>query len=160
MHHHEMATIAGGMQRGRGFGDVLADDGHVADLAIALTEIEMGEADGAGVVRHFRLLECAVVESDGPRLFAARERDPAVQAPQVGMQRLRQIIAIRGAAKGRSGLCKIALQEVRFSKHDANTQLVFARQRGRRSQQRRKQFDRGSGLAAFERRGGSGDDRL
>ena len=71
------------MQRGGGFGDVLADDRHVADLAIALAEIEMREADGARVVRDLRLLQRAVVQRDGARLFAARKGDAAVQPPQI-----------------------------------------------------------------------------
>ena len=83
MHHREVALVARGVQRGRGFGNVLAHDRHVADLPIALAEIEVGEPDGARVVRDLGLLQRAVVQRDRPRLLAARKRDPAVQAPQI-----------------------------------------------------------------------------
>ena len=82
----EVPPVAGGVQRRGGFGDVLADDGHVADLPVALAEIEVGEADGARVVRDLGLLQGAAVQGDGARLFAARERDAAVQAPQIREQ--------------------------------------------------------------------------
>ena len=64
MHHREMAAIAGGMQRRGGLGDVFADDGHVADLAVTLPEIEVGEADGARVVGDFGVLEGPVMQGD------------------------------------------------------------------------------------------------
>ena len=82
MHHREVAPVAGGVQRGGGFGDVLAHDRHVADLPVALAEIEVGEADRARVVGDLGLLQGAVVERNRPRLLAAREGDAAVQAPQ------------------------------------------------------------------------------
>ena len=81
-------SVAGGVQRGRGFGDVLAHDGHVADLPVALAEIEVGEADRARVVGDLGLLQGAVVQRDRPRLFAARKRDAAVQAPEIRVQDL------------------------------------------------------------------------
>ena len=57
VHQREVAPVAGGVQRGRRLGDVLADDRHVADLAIALPELVVGEADGARVVGALGLLE-------------------------------------------------------------------------------------------------------
>ena len=131
VHHGEVAPVAGGVQRRGGLGNVFADDGHVADLAVALPEIEVGEADGARVVGDFGLLEGAVVQRDRARLFAARERDAAVQSPQIRVQDLGQLLAERVGrpAQYRSGLCKIPLQEVRFSQHDADAELVFARKR-------------------------------
>ena len=158
----EVPPVAGGVQRRGGFGDVLADDRHVADLAVALAEIEVGEADGARVVRDLGLLQRAVVQRDGARLLAAGEGDAAVQPPEIGVQDRRQVLAdgVWRAAEDGSGLCKIALQEVRFSQHDADAEFVVARQRGRRAQQRREQFDRGGGLAALERGAGAGNHRL
>ena len=81
-----MPPIAGGVQGRRGFGDVLAHDGGVADLPVALSEIEVGEADGARVVGDFGLLQRAIVQRDRPRLFASRKRDASVQTPQIGEQ--------------------------------------------------------------------------
>ncbi len=62
--------------------DVLADDGDVADLAVALAELVVREADGARVVRHLGLLQRAAVQRDGARLIAARRREAAVQPPE------------------------------------------------------------------------------
>jgi hypothetical protein len=47
MDHREVALVTGGVQRGRRLRNVLADDRRVADLAVALAEIEMGQADRA-----------------------------------------------------------------------------------------------------------------
>ena len=102
VHHGEVAPVAGGVQRRGGFGDVLADDGHVADLPITLAEIEVGEADGARVVGDFGLLEGAVVQGDGARLFAARKRDAAVQSPQIRVQDLREVARAACRAIGRA----------------------------------------------------------
>ena len=78
------------------------------------------------------------------------------------MQDLRQVLAegIGRAAEHRSGLCKIALQEVRFSQHDADTELVVPGQRRGRAQKRREQIDRVGGLPALERGAGAGDHGL
>ena len=162
VHHGEMATIPGGMQGRRGLGDVFAHNRHVADLAVTLAEIEMGEADGAGVMRNLGLLERPVVQRNGARLLTAGKGDAAVQPPEIGMQHLRQGFTNRvwGAAQDRSGLCKIPLQEVRFSQHDANGQLVVAGQRRGCAEQRREQIDRRCRLAAFEGGIGAGDYRL
>ena len=63
MDQREVTAIAGGVQRGRGLGDVLADDRDVADLAVALAELVVREPDGARVVRGFRLLQRAAVQA-------------------------------------------------------------------------------------------------
>ena len=84
MHQREVTAIAGGVQRRGGLGDVLADDRDVADLAVALAELVVGEADGARVVRGLRVLQRAAVQRDGARLIAARRREPAVQPPERG----------------------------------------------------------------------------
>jgi len=114
------------VKRGGGFGDMLAHDGHVADLPVTLSEIEVGETDGSRIVRDLGLLQGAVVERNGPRLFAAREGDAAMQAPQIRVQDRRNSLAqgVRRPSEHGSGLCKIALQEVRFSQHDPDTELV------------------------------------
>ena len=151
MHHREVALVAGGVQRGGGFGNVLAHDGHVADLPIALAEIEVGEADRARVVRDLGLLQGAVVQRDRPRLLAARKRDAAVQAPQIRVHDRGNVVAqrVRRTAEHGSGLCKIPLQEVRFSQHDPDTELVIPGERRGRPQQGRKQLDGGGGLPAL-----------
>ena len=82
MHEREVAPVAGGVQRGRGFGEVLANDAGVADLLVAEGELVVGEADGARIVRELGVLQRAGVQGDGARLFAAREGDPAVQSPE------------------------------------------------------------------------------
>ena len=72
VHEREMAPIACGVKRGRGLGDVLAHDGGVADAAVAMRQLVVGESDCARVVRGLGLFERALVERDGPRLIAAR----------------------------------------------------------------------------------------
>ena len=137
MHHREVTPVAGGMQRGGGFGDMLPHDSHVADLPVTLSEIEVGEADRSRVVCNLGLFQRAVMERNGPRLFAARERHSAMQAPQVRVENRRDALAhgVGRSAEHGSGLCKIPLQEVRFSQHDPDAELVLLGKRRGRSQQ-------------------------
>jgi hypothetical protein len=150
------------VQRGGGFGNVLAHNGHVADLAVTLPKIEVSQPDRAGIVRNLGLLQRAVVQGNRPGLLASGKGDPAVQAPEVGVQDLGQVFANRvgGASQHRSGLCKIPLQEVRFSQHDANRQLVVSRQRGWGAQQRGQQIDGRGRMTALKGGIGASDDRL
>ena len=71
VHLRQVPAIAGGVKRGGGLGEVLADDGVVADLQVAVDELEVGEADAARVVRRLGVLEGAAVQRDGARLLAA-----------------------------------------------------------------------------------------
>ena len=59
---------------------------------------------------------------------------------------------VRRSAEHGSGLCKIPLQEVRFSQHDPDTELVFLGQRRGRPQQGSQEFDGRGSLSALERR--------
>ncbi len=63
VHEREMAAIAGGVQRRRGFGEVLADDAGVADLLVAEGELVVREADRARVVRELGVLQRARVQA-------------------------------------------------------------------------------------------------
>ena len=111
-----MAAVAGGVQRGRRLGDVLADDRDVADLAVALSELVVGEADGARFVRGLGLLQRAAVHGDRARLIAAGRGEPAVQAPQRRQAARRDGVAERvgrTAERGRR-LIEVVLQQPRF----------------------------------------------
>jgi hypothetical protein len=162
VHHGQVPAVAGRVQRCRGFGNVLAHNRHVADLPIALAQVEMRQADGARIVRDLGLLQRAVVQRDGPGLFAAGKGDPPVQPPEIGMKDLGQVFANRVGrpSQHRSGLCKIPLQEVRFSQHDSDRELVIPGERRRRTQQGRQEFDGVGGLPALQRRAGPGDNGL
>ena len=150
-----MAPVAGGVQRRRGFGDVLAHDRRVADLAVALRQLVVREADGAGVVRGLGLLQRAAVQRDGARLVAARRRQPSVQPPQRRQPDGRDGVAEGvGCASERGGrLVEIVLLQPRFGEHRAQRQLVVARER---RPERRREHLRGVGaVAALERGGGA-----
>ena len=95
MHQREVSPVAGGVQRGRGLGDVLADDRGVADLGVAERQLVVGEADGARVVGDLRVLQRASVQGDRARLLAAGVGDAAVQTPQRREQDGRQRLADR-----------------------------------------------------------------
>ena len=77
-----MTTVAGGVEGCGGFGDVLADNRHVADLGVS----EAGSY-WAGrcprVVCGLRLLEGASVEGNRPRLFRPAECDSAFKRHKV-----------------------------------------------------------------------------
>ena len=104
MHEREVTPVAGGVQRRRRLGEMVADDARVADLLVAERQLVVGEANGARIVRELGVLQRARVQRDGARLLAARERDPAVQAPERRELRVGERLAHRvGRAAERGG---------------------------------------------------------
>ena len=102
MHHREVATIAGRVQADAAAADVLADDRRVADLAIAETELVVGEPDGARVVRALRLLQRSRQERDAARRLAAgTARRPCIRQrsdSRAGLSRSRPRADAQGSA--------------------------------------------------------------
>jgi hypothetical protein len=80
----EAALIAGRVERRRRLRDVIADDGRVADVAVAQAELVVGEPDRARIVGALGLLQRAAEQRDRAGRFALRRREPRVQAPEVG----------------------------------------------------------------------------
>ncbi len=161
MHLRQVPPVAGGMQRGRRFGQVFADDRVVADLLVAEHELEVRQPDAARVVRRFRVFERARVQRNRARLFADGIGDAAVQAPQRREQGLRDLFAnlIRRAAEHRGGALRIALEQPRFREGAANHQLVETLE-GTGLQQRFEQVGRRGSAAPVEQRGGACQRRL
>ncbi len=81
MHHCEVAPIADGMERRRRLRQVVADDRRVADLAIAEAQLEVGKADGAGIMRLLGRPKGFGEKRDAARGLTAGGRQPAVHAP-------------------------------------------------------------------------------
>ena len=152
LHERQVAAVAGGVQRGGGLRDVLADDGDVADLAVALAELVVGEADRQRVVGDLGLAQRAAVQGDRARLVAAREGDAAVEAPERGEPPVRDRVAesVGRAAEHRRGLLEIVLEEARLGERAAERELVLAAQ-GRRAEGRCQQLGGFGTHAAFER---------
>ena len=109
----EVAAIAGGVQRGRRLRDVLADDGRVADVAVAEPELVVGEPDRARIVRALRLLQGARPRSAMPREGSPlRNRQLAVQPPQLRQPGRVQPLALVGRIAQRFGrLADVVLLE-------------------------------------------------
>ena len=131
VHQREVPPIARGKQCRRGLRDVLADNGHVADLAIAVAELVVGETDGARVVRDVGLLQGPAVKRDRARLIAARR--------------------VRSTAERGSRLIEIVLQQPRLGEHRPKPEFVVARQR-RGTQCGGEHLGRICSASAFERR--------
>lgn len=148
VHEREMTPIAGRVQRGRRFGEVIADDTRVPDLVVAERQLVVGEADGAGLVGELGVLQGARVERNGPGLLALGIRKPAVQTPQ------RRELAVRDAllkgvgrpSKRRGSLNQVVLQQPGLSQGGADGQFVFAIERT--GSQQRDQVWRGVGPAS------------
>jgi hypothetical protein len=153
MNEREMSTIASSQKSRCGLGEMLADDGRVAYLPVALRQLEAGEADGARVVSRLGVLQPSAVERDRTRLIAARRREPSVEAPECreasGGNRVAECVG--RSAEGRRGLIEVVLQQPGFSKRRSDGELVFAWQPGR-AESRCKQLCRFRTSAAFERR--------
>ena len=148
-----MAALAGREQRRCGLGNVFADDGDVAYLPIAVAELVMGEADGAGVVRDLGVLQGAAVQRNRARLIAARRRQTAVQPPQRGQAPGRDRLTdhVGRTAERRGGFVEIVLQQPGLGEHRANGELVIARQR-RGAECRREDLSGRCSMSALERR--------
>ncbi len=100
MDHREMAAVPGGVQRGGGLGDVLADDSGVADLPVAEPQLVVREADGAGVVGPLGQVQGAGEKSNPAGGLVAGHRDPAVEPPQVRQpRRIQPLTGFRLAAE-------------------------------------------------------------
>src|SRR5439155_23792566 len=119
MNQGQVTAIPRRVQRGRGLHDVLADDGHVADLPITLSQLVVGETDRARVVSGGCLLQRAAVERDGARLIAARRGQTAVEPPERREAACRLSVAksVLGPAKRGRGLIEIVLQQSVFGEY-------------------------------------------
>ena len=161
MHQREMTAVAGGVQRRGGLGDVLAHDRDVADLAIALAELVVGEADAARVVRRFRLLQRAAVHA---RWRAIDRRAPtragraAATASDEAARRDGVAEGVGRAAERAGGLIEVVLEQRGLGEHRPHRQLFVARQR--RAQRGREHLRRFGAAAALERRAGAHQQRL
>src|SRR5258707_1599557 len=82
VNEREVTAIASRVKRRGGLRDVLAHDGGVADLAVALAQLVVGKTDGAGVVRNLRLFERAAMERDSAGLVPTQRRQASMQAPE------------------------------------------------------------------------------
>ena len=109
----------------------------VADLAVALAELVVGEADGARVVRGLGLLERAPVQRDGPRLVAARRGEPSVQPPAASRAVRRKSCRGTCRACGRAAASRLiddqSCRSHGFGERDANGAARLARQACERS---------------------------
>src|SRR4026207_530700 len=83
MHHREMTSITGGVEGGGRLGDVLANDRHLADVAIAEPELVVSQADRPRIVRAFSLPERLGKKGAPARVCAAGPRQASVHPPQV-----------------------------------------------------------------------------
>ena len=92
MEESEVPAIPGGVQSRRGFRDVLADDGGVADLFVAEAKLVVSETDGFGVVGLLGMPERSTEQSDRPRLLPLGKRNAAMEPPQRGEQRGRKAL--------------------------------------------------------------------
>ena len=156
MNQREVPPVARRVKRGRRLTDVLADDGDVPDLAVALSQLVMCKADGTGIVGELGLLQRAGLEPDRPRLIAARRREAAVQPPErrepSGGHGFAQRVGC--ASKRRGRLVEIVLKQPRLGEHRSHRELVFARQRAG-AERGRQHLRRRCALTAFENGGGA-----
>jgi len=151
MNHREVTSIASGMEgRGR-LGDVLANDRHVADVAVAEPELVVGKADGSRVVRPFRLSQRLGQKRDPAGGFTACHREPAVHPPQIRKtRRIEPLSSFGRLPKRLRCTTHIVLKEPRFGKGAPDLDLLVAVQAWlpHRADEDRGRLDPG---ASFER---------
>ena len=138
MHERQMATVACGVQRGRGLCQVVAHDARLPDLPVAMRELVMCEADCARIVCKFGVLERARVQRDGARLLAAGVGDAAVQPPECGQTRVADRLTDAAGWPAQSGgsLGEVVLHQPGFGQCASNRHFVLAAE-SRRPEQRR-----------------------
>ena len=118
MQQREVPPVAGRVQRGRGFRDVLADDGGIADLLVAVAQLVVGQPDGFRIVGLFGVTQRSAEQRDRTRLLAFGERDAAMNAPQRREK-------CWGTSDGIRGLHDVVALEPRFGERAAQTDFVF-----------------------------------
>ena len=127
MQQREIAPIACGVQRRRGFGDVLSDDSGVADLFVAVAELVVGESDRLGVVCLLGVSQRAAEQRDRARLVSLGKGNPSVQTPQRGQECRRQVS--RGASGGRPSVADacdhVVTEQPRFGERTLQADLVL-----------------------------------
>ena len=127
MEQREIAAIAGGVQRRRRFGDVLADDRRVADLPITKSELVVGEADGFGIVRLLGVAQAPVRAARSHatgRLWRTRSAREAARARKAARaEDLREMR--RAAAERRRCLRDVVAHQPRFGERASQADLVL-----------------------------------
>ncbi len=127
VHHREVTPVARGVQRGGGAGDVLADDGHLADLPVAQPQLVVGEPDGARIVRALGLLQRLGQERDAAGRLAARHGQPAVHAPEVRQPgRVEALPPFRRIAQRFGRLPDVVLEQPGLGQRAADLGLLVA----------------------------------
>jgi hypothetical protein len=81
MNHCEVASIAGGVEGGGRLGDVLTNDRHVPDVAIAEPELVVSKADRPRIMRAFRLPQRFGQKCDAPGGLTAGHGQSSVHPP-------------------------------------------------------------------------------
>ena len=127
MEQREIAAIARGVKRRRCFGDVLAHDRGVADLAIAEGELVVGQTDGFGIVGLLGVTKRSSEQRDRARLVPFRERDSPMKPPKRGKQSGREIFARRVGRASESGrrLRDVIAHQPRFGECASQTDLIL-----------------------------------
>ena len=129
MHHRDMTAIAGRIQRRRCLRDVLANNGDVADLAVAQTQLVVRKANGPGVVRPLRLLEGLAEEGDSAGRLAVGDREAAVHAPDIREPgRVQTLAPLWRWAQGLGGAARVVLQQPGIRQGTPHLDLVVAPQ--------------------------------
>ena len=126
-----MTSIAGGVQGRRRLGDVLADDRHFADLAVAEAQLVVGEPDGARVVRTLGLLS-ALVRKAMPRDGSPRAdaRRPCIRQRSRQTARLQPLPPLRRPAQRFRRLADVVLKQPGLGQRAADLDLFVAVQPG------------------------------
>src|SRR5215210_8744091 len=100
------------MKRGGRAGDVLADDGGIANLPVADAKLVVCQPDRSRIVGPFRQAKSAAEKGDPSRRLPARNCDAAVHPPQVGKScGVEAIAADRLGPKGIGRLVQVVLKK-------------------------------------------------
>ncbi len=151
MDHREVPPVAGRVEGRSRLGDVLADDGDVADLTVAEAELVVAEANGARIVGPLGLLESLGQQGDASRRFAAGDGEPAVHSPEVGEPGGIEPLAPLGRRSERLGrLPHVVLEQPGLGEGAPQLDLVVAPEAGL-LQRARQQRGGVRAMAAFER---------
>ena len=128
MHEGERPAIPGGVQRRRRLGQMLADDGRVADLPVAAGQLVVRESYGARVARTLAVLERARRNSDRPGPIPACEGDRSVQPPERRQERRLGALArfVGRPPEGAGGRCEVVPKQIGLDQGCPQAKFIFA----------------------------------
>ena len=123
-----MTSIASGMKRRCGLGEMFANDARIADLLVTERELVVRQTDRSRFVGELGVLQGAGMERDRAGLLATGMGNSTVQTPQRRKLCIRNALLerVRRPAQGAGRLLQVVLKKPGFGERASNCEFILA----------------------------------